>query len=91
MEFLIVQDMNHQELIFFGRQLLEGGAPAARIEQIAHDDNEPGMGKKVGKRVNSRSQIGLAAARQLAEKAKQTENLLPSPSQCKRNLQSGRK
>src|SRR5206468_10764112 len=59
-DLLIVQDMNHQELIFFYRELLKRGAPASGVEQIAHDDDEAGMGEEIGKGVSSRSQVSLA-------------------------------
>src|SRR5262245_8474733 len=86
-DLLIVQDVNYQELIFFYRELLKSSAPASRVEQIADNDDEAGMRKKIGKGVSSRSQVSLAMAGQLAEKAKQTKHLLPSPPQGKRSLE----
>src|SRR4029453_9370733 len=62
-DLLIVQDVNTQGLIFFYRELLKSGAPASRVEQIAHDDDEAGMGEEIGKGVSSGSQVSLAMAR----------------------------
>ena len=62
-DLLVVQDVNYQELIFFYREFLESRAPASRVEQVTDNDDEAGMGKEIGKRMSSRSQVSFAIAR----------------------------
>ena len=59
--FARVDDVNHQDLVAFDGELFQRGAPARRIEEIAHDHDETGLGKQVGEGVGGGAQIGFPA------------------------------
>ena len=88
---LLVENMDDQHLVLLARELLHRGAPARRIEEIAHDHRESGMRKEGGEPVYRRPEIGRAGAGKPLEEAEETQNLRASPAQLERRLQRGRK
>ena len=83
--------MDDQDLVFLARQLLHRGAPARRIEQVAHDHREARMRKQGGEPVYGGLEIGGTGAGKPVEETEQPQNLRASTAQLERRLQRGRK
>src|SRR5262249_27594804 len=75
-QLAVIEHMDDEKIVALCEERFEPCAPAARIEEVAQQDDETGAREKPRERTHRRAEARLAFDRQRREEAEERKNLL---------------